>query len=58
MNEGVNQANAIAFPHRQSLVLAVGIKRNVGKLGGVGGVGIDCNFASRMTDPHLSAAIR
>ena len=58
LNEVVNQANAIAFPHRLSLVLAVGIEGDVGKLGGVDGVGIDRNFPPRMTNPQCAAAIR
>ena len=32
LNEVVNQANSIALPHRQSLVFAVGIERNIRKL--------------------------
>ena len=58
LNEVVNQAKAIAFPHGQNLVFAVGIERDVGKLGGIEGVGIDRNFAARMTNPQRAAAIR
>ena len=58
LDEVVNQAKAIPFPHGQNLVFAVGIERSVGKFGGVEGVGFDRDFAARMPDPQFAAAVR
>ena len=58
LNEVVNQANAGAFPDGQDLVFAVGVKRNVGKLGKLCGAGIDSDLTARMPDPQPPAAMQ
>ncbi len=57
MEEVENQAEAIAAFHRQHLVFAIGVKRGVANLSGIGRAKTGAHLASGMADEQIAAGV-